>query len=84
MRRPGNYTCQTILHMLKFQDILGSNVMINGITIVKSTANKSSCNSFGDSKTYIPANMTKVTKNYKSSNDKFVKYDVQNFNCYKR
>ena len=35
--------------MLKFQVVLESNIMIKGITIVKSTANKSSCNSFGDS-----------------------------------
>ena len=35
--------------------------MLKGITIVKSTANKSSCNSFGDSKRHIPANTTKVT-----------------------
>ena len=28
-----------------------SNIMIKGIAIVKSTSNKSSCNSFGDSKT---------------------------------
>ena len=49
MRRLGNYPCQTILHMLKFQDVLESNIMIKGIAIVKSTANKSSCNSFGNS-----------------------------------
>ena len=34
--------------------------MIVGIAVVKSTANKSSCNSFGDSKRHIPANMMKV------------------------
>ena len=50
MRRPGNYPCQAILCTLKFQDVLESNIMIKGIAIVKSTANKSSCNSFGDSK----------------------------------
>ena len=35
--------------------------MIKGIAIVKSTANKSNCNSFGDSKRHLPANTTKVT-----------------------
>ena len=35
--------------------------MIKGITTVKSTANTSSCNSFGDSKINIPANTKKVT-----------------------
>ena len=45
--------------------------MIKGIAIVKSTGNKSNCNSFGDSKIHIPANVTN-----KSSNDKFVKYAV--------
>ena len=39
-RRQGNYPCQTILHTLKFQDVLESNIMITGIAIVKSTANK--------------------------------------------
>ena len=45
-----------MLYMLKFQDVLESNIMIKGIAIVKSTANKStankstasSCKSFGD------------------------------------
>ena len=44
-----------------FQDVLDSNCVIKGIAIVKSTANKSSCNSFGDNKRHIPANTTKVT-----------------------
>ena len=61
MKRPGNYPCQNFLHMLKFQDVLQSNIMIMAIAIVKSTANKSSCSSFGDSKRNIPANTTKVT-----------------------
>ena len=43
MRRPGNNPCQTVLHTLKFQDVLESNIMMKGNTIVKSTANKSSC-----------------------------------------
>ena len=34
--------------------------MINGIAIVKSTANKNSYTSFGNSKRHIPANTTKV------------------------
>ena len=45
-----NYPCQTMLHTLKFHDVLESNIVIKGIAIVKSTANKSSCNSFGDRK----------------------------------
>ena len=67
MRRPGNYPCQTILHMLKFHDIVESNIMINGITIVKSTAKKTSCNIFGDSKRHIPVNTTKVKNMIKAA-----------------
>ena len=52
--------CQTILHMLKFQDVLKSNVVIKGIAVVKSTTNKCSCNSFCDNKRHIPVNMTEV------------------------
>ena len=70
-RRLGNYPCQTILHTLKFQDVLESNIVIKGIAIVKSTTKKSSCNSFGDSKTYAGE-----YNEDKSSNDKFVKYAV--------
>ena len=66
-RRPGNYPCQTILHALKFQDVLESNIMIKGIAIVKSTTNKSSCNSFGDSKRQIPVNTTKVMNMIKAA-----------------
>ena len=53
--------CQTILRTLKFQYVIESNIMTKGIAIVKSTANKSSCNSFGDSKKHIPANTAKIT-----------------------
>ena len=60
MRRPGNYPRQTILHTLMFQDVLESNIMIKGIAIIKSTANKNSCNSIGNSKIHIPVNMMKV------------------------
>ena len=35
--------------------------MIKGIAIIKATANKSSCNSFGNSKIHIPGNTKKVT-----------------------
>ena len=63
MRRPGNYPCQTIVHMLKFQNVPESNIMIKGIAMVKSTATKSRCNSLGDSKRH-------------TGNDKFVKYAV--------
>ena len=66
-RRPGNYPCQTILHALKFQDVLESNIMIKGIAIVKSTTNKSSRNSFGDSKRYISVNTTKVMNMIKAA-----------------
>ena len=41
--------------------------MIKGITIVKSTANKSSYNSFGDSKIRIPGNTTKATNMRKAA-----------------
>ena len=43
MWRPGNYPCQTTL---KCYDVLESNIVKRGIAIVKSTANKCSCNSF--------------------------------------
>ena len=80
--RPVNYLCQTILHTLKFQDVLESNIVIKGIAVIKSTANKSSCNSFGNSKRHILVNTmkvmntTKVMNMIKNSNDKFVKYAV--------
>ena len=35
-----------MLHTLKFQYVFESNIVIKGIAIVKSTANKGSCNSF--------------------------------------
>ena len=35
--------------------------MMKGIAIVKSTANKSSCNNFCDNKRHISPNTTKVT-----------------------
>ena len=39
--------------------------MIKGITIVKSTANNSSYNSFGDSKRHLPASTTEVMNTIK-------------------
>ena len=68
MRRPGNYPCQ---HTLKFQDGLENNTMLMGITIIKSTANKSSCNSFGNGKIVIPANTTKVPNIIKAATTSF-------------
>ena len=65
--RKGNYPCQTILHTLKFQDVLESNIMIKGIAIVKITANKSSCNSFVDSKIHILVNTTEDTNVIKAA-----------------
>ena len=59
-RRPGNNPCKTILHTLKFQDVLESNVVIKGIAIVKCTDNKWSCNSFVNSKIHIPVNTMEV------------------------
>ena len=41
--------------------------MIKGSTIVKSTANKSSCNILGESKIHLPANTTKVTNVIKAA-----------------
>ena len=71
-RRPGKYPCQKCCTRLKilhrFQNVLESNIMINGIAIVKSTANKNSCHSFGDSKIHIPSNSTKVTNVIKAAN----------------
>ena len=68
-RRSGNYPCQIILHTLKFQDVL---IMKKGIAIVKSTVNKSSCNSSGDRKRHIPANTTKVTNVIKVATTNFL------------
>ena len=38
---------------LKSQYIIDINIVIKGIATIKSTANKSSCNSVGDSQIYI-------------------------------
>ena len=59
--KPGSYLCPKKIYTLKFLDIIESNIAIKGITIVKSTANKSSCNSFGDNKRHILVNATNVT-----------------------
>ena len=53
--------------MLKLQDVLESNIKIKRMAIVKSTANKCSCNSFGNNKIHIPANTTKVTNVIKAA-----------------
>ena len=45
MRRSCNYPSQTILDTLKFCNILDSNIMKEGIAVIKSAANKSCCNS---------------------------------------
>ena len=66
-KRPGNYPGQTMLHTLKLQDVLDSNIMTNGIAIVKSSANKSNCNGFGDSKRHISANTMKITNVIKAA-----------------
>ena len=66
-KRAGNYHCLAILHIFKLQDVIESNIMIKGIAIIKYTANKSSCNSFGVSKIHIPANTTKVTNMIKAA-----------------
>ena len=41
------------LRMLKFQDVLDSNILITGIAIIMYTANKSSCNSLATTKTAV-------------------------------
>ena len=63
-RRPGNYPCQRILRTLKMS--LRAIFIISRISINESTANKSSCNSFGNDK-------DKGHEYDKSSNDKFEK-----------
>ena len=55
------------MHTLKFQDVTESNIVIKEIAIVKSTANKYSCNSFGNSKIHISANTTNVTNVIKAA-----------------
>ena len=64
-RRPVNYPCQIMLHALKIST--RAIFMIKGIAIIKSTANKNSCNSFGDSKIHKPTNTTKVTNMIKAA-----------------
>ena len=66
-RKPGNYPCQTVVHALKFQDVIESNIMIKVIAIIKSTANNSSCDSFGDIRIHKPAITTKVTNMIKAA-----------------
>ena len=44
-RRSCNYPSQTIWDTLKFCNILDSNIMNEGIAVIKSAANKSCCNS---------------------------------------
>ena len=41
---------QTILDTLKFCNILDSNIMKEGIAVIKSAAKKSCCSSFSDRK----------------------------------
>ena len=65
-----------MLYMWKFQDVLESNIMINGIAIKKSTANKSGCNSSSESERHIPANTMKVRNMLKRCNDKCMKCAV--------
>ena len=68
---------KTMLHMLKFQDVLERNILIKGIAIIKSTANKSSYNNFFDSKTsYSHGEYDEGHECDKSINDKFMKYTV--------
>ena len=52
---------QIILDTLKFCNILDSNIMKEGIAVIKSAANKSCYNSFSDRKLHIPANTAKIT-----------------------
>ena len=59
--RSGNYPCQTILHTLKFHDVLERDIVKKGIAIVKSTANKNSYDSFDNRKRQTPPNTAKVT-----------------------
>ena len=48
-----NIMITRIVYTLKFQYVLESNIMRKRIAVVKSTANKNNCNSFGDSKIHI-------------------------------
>ena len=52
-KRGDRVTCQPIVYTLKFHYVIESNIMIKIIAVVKSTANKNNCNSFGDSKRHI-------------------------------
>ena len=75
-RRLCNYSCQTLFHTLKYQDVLVDNIVKTEIAMTKSTANKSSCDTFCDRKIHTSTNTAKVTNVIKSCNDKFVKYAV--------
>ena len=52
---------------MKFEDVRESIIVINGIAVVKSVANKCSYKHFGDSKIYISANTTKVANVIKAA-----------------
>ena len=56
-----------MLYMWQFQDVFESNIVIKGIAIIKSTPNKSGCNSSSKSKIHIPANTMKVTTMLKAA-----------------
>ena len=60
---------------MKFLDFLDSYIMITGIAIIKSTANKSSCNILAAEKTYT-GEYDEGREYDKTSNDKFVKCAV--------
>ena len=53
--------------------------MIKGIVIVKTSANKSSCNCFGDSKKTCTGEYDEGHECDKNSNDKFMKYATNFF-----
>ena len=44
-----------------------SNIVKEGIAVIKSAANKSCCNSFSDRKLHIPTNAAKVTDMIKTA-----------------
>ena len=73
MRRSCNYPSQTILNTLKFCNILDSNIMKEGIAVIKSATNKSCCNSFLRQKMTYTGEYHGYDKN---SNDTFEKYVV--------
>ena len=52
--------CETILDTLKFSNVFTGDIMKEGITVMKSTTNKSCCDRFSNCKRHISANAATI------------------------